>query len=159
MLKKPDKLSSQTEFLPFRIRDRDSLVTGRSGLTDVESCSFITWLDLSEGLTFPFSSTDTVLSLDVFKKGSLFVSCAKDKSVRVWRQDPDSGQVCCVAQGCSHANAVGSITCSRMKESFVVSGSQDCTIKVWDLPETMGETDGDMFQLTARVTEKAHDKV
>ena len=77
MLKKPDKLSSQTEFLPFRIRDRDSLVTGRSGLTDVESCSFITWLDLSEGLTFPFSSTDTVLSLDVFKKGSLFVSCAK----------------------------------------------------------------------------------
>ena len=47
----------------------------------------------------------------------------------------------------------------RMKESFVVSGSQDCTIKVWDLPETIPETDGDMFQLTARVTEKAHDKV
>jgi WD40 repeat protein len=47
----------------------------------------------------------------------------------------------------------------RMKESFVVSGSQDCTIKVWDLPETILETDGDMFQLTARVTEKAHDKV
>uniref|UniRef100_A0A673XK36 Transducin beta like 3 n=1 Tax=Salmo trutta TaxID=8032 RepID=A0A673XK36_SALTR len=84
--------------------------------------------------------------------------CLSDKSVRVWRQDPDSGQVCCVAQGCSHGNAVGSITCSRMKESFVVSGSQDCTIKVWDLPETIPETDGDMFQLTARVTEKAHDK-
>uniref|UniRef100_A0A674DJ30 Transducin beta like 3 n=1 Tax=Salmo trutta TaxID=8032 RepID=A0A674DJ30_SALTR len=105
-----------------------------------------------------YGHTDTVLSLDVFKKGSLFVSCAKDKSVRVWRQDPDSGQVCCVAQGCSHGNAVGSITCSRMKESFVVSGSQDCTIKVWDLPETIPETDGDMFQLNARVTEKAHDK-
>uniref|UniRef100_A0A674DJE6 Transducin beta like 3 n=1 Tax=Salmo trutta TaxID=8032 RepID=A0A674DJE6_SALTR len=60
-----------------------------------------------------YGHTDTVLSLDVFKKGSLFVSCAKDKSVRVWRQDPDSGQVCCVAQGCSHGNAVGSITCSR----------------------------------------------
>uniref|UniRef100_A0A8C8FHA7 U3 small nucleolar RNA-associated protein 13 C-terminal domain-containing protein n=1 Tax=Oncorhynchus tshawytscha TaxID=74940 RepID=A0A8C8FHA7_ONCTS len=105
-----------------------------------------------------YGHTDTVLSLDVFKKGSLFVSCAKDKSVRVWRQDPDSGQVSCVAQGCSHANAVGSITCSRMKESFVVSGSQDCTIKVWDLPETIPETDGDMFQLTSRVTEKAHDK-
>ncbi|KAL0993109.1 hypothetical protein UPYG_G00103330 [Umbra pygmaea] len=105
-----------------------------------------------------YGHTDTVLSVDVFKKGGLFVSCAKDKSIRVWRKDPDSDKVFCVAHGCSHANSVGSIACSRLKESFVVSGSQDCTIKVWDLPKTIPDTDNDMVTLTARVTEKAHDK-
>uniref|UniRef100_A0A6Q2YI19 U3 small nucleolar RNA-associated protein 13 C-terminal domain-containing protein n=1 Tax=Esox lucius TaxID=8010 RepID=A0A6Q2YI19_ESOLU len=85
-------------------------------------------------------------------------SSVQDKTVRLWRQDQESGEVCCVGLGSSHANAVGSITCSRMKESFLVSGSQDCTIKVWDLPDTVPETDSDILELSARVTEKAHDK-
>uniref|UniRef100_A0A6Q2X9S5 U3 small nucleolar RNA-associated protein 13 C-terminal domain-containing protein n=1 Tax=Esox lucius TaxID=8010 RepID=A0A6Q2X9S5_ESOLU len=86
-------------------------------------------------------------------------SSVQDKTVRLWRQDQESGEVCCVGLGSSHANAVGSITCSRMKESFLVSGSQDCTIKVWDLPDTVPETDSDILELSARVTEKAHDKL
>uniref|UniRef100_A0A8C7Z0J4 Transducin beta like 3 n=1 Tax=Oryzias sinensis TaxID=183150 RepID=A0A8C7Z0J4_9TELE len=103
-----------------------------------------------------FGHTDTVLTLDVFKKGLLFASCAKDRSVRVWQMDSDSGQVCCVAQGTSHTNAVGSISCSRMKASFVATGSQDCTVKVWDLPPDLSSED--ICQLTPRTTEKAHDK-
>lgn len=44
-----------------------------------------------------------------------------------------------------------------MKASFVVTGSQDCTVKVWDLPaEFSGE---EIHQLSPRSTEKAHDKV
>uniref|UniRef100_A0A8C4ERV9 Transducin beta like 3 n=1 Tax=Dicentrarchus labrax TaxID=13489 RepID=A0A8C4ERV9_DICLA len=70
----------------------------------------------------------------------------------------DSGQVHCVAQGSSHTNAVGSITCSRLKASFLVSGSQDCTVKVWDLPPDLSVTGADIHQLTPRTTEKAHDK-
>lgn len=102
--------------------------------------------------------TETVLSLDVFKKGTMFASCAKDRSVRVWYMDGEGGRVSCVAQGSGHANAVGSITCSRMKESFVVSGSQDCTIKVWDLPEQTASPGKDTLLLSARATEKGHDK-
>uniref|UniRef100_A0A672Z389 U3 small nucleolar RNA-associated protein 13 C-terminal domain-containing protein n=1 Tax=Sphaeramia orbicularis TaxID=375764 RepID=A0A672Z389_9TELE len=105
-----------------------------------------------------YGHTDTVLSLDVFKKGSLFASCAKDRSVRVWQMDADSGQVHCVARGSSHTNAVGSITCSRMTASFIVSGSQDCTVKVWDLPADLSTTGTDVYELTVRATEKAHDK-
>uniref|UniRef100_A0AAZ3RBE8 U3 small nucleolar RNA-associated protein 13 C-terminal domain-containing protein n=1 Tax=Oncorhynchus tshawytscha TaxID=74940 RepID=A0AAZ3RBE8_ONCTS len=153
--------TTQQQFVGFNdeVLDVKFLGKGDTHIVVATNSSQLKVFDLAtSSCKILYGHTDTVLSLDVFKKGSLFVSCAKDKSVRVWRQDPDSGQVSCVAQGCSHANAVGSITCSRMKESFVVSGSQDCTIKVWDLPETIPETDGDMFQLTSRVTEKAHDK-
>ena len=40
-----------------------------------------------------------------------------------------------------------------------MSGSQDCTVKVWDLPDNITTMTGDMVGLSARVTEKAHDKV
>ena len=48
---------------------------------------------------------------------------------------------------------------SRLKASFVVSGSQDCTVKVWDLPADLSTSKADVHQLTPRATEKAHDKV
>lgn len=48
---------------------------------------------------------------------------------------------------------------SRLKASFIVSGSQDCTVKVWDLPADLCTAGADIHQLTPRTTEKAHDKV
>uniref|UniRef100_A0A8D0CJK8 Transducin beta like 3 n=1 Tax=Scleropages formosus TaxID=113540 RepID=A0A8D0CJK8_SCLFO len=107
-----------------------------------------------------YGHTDTVLAVDVFRKGRMFVSCAKDRTVRVWRMHLESGLVACVAQGSGHVSAIGSIACSRLKENFLVSGSQDCTIKVWELPESFGAggQTGIAEQIVARVTEKGHDK-
>ncbi|XP_062388240.1 transducin beta-like protein 3 [Sardina pilchardus] len=105
-----------------------------------------------------YGHTDTILSLDVFKKGLLFASCAKDKTVRVWRMNPESGAVDCVAQGTGHSDAVGSVCCSRLKKAFVVSGSQDCTLKLWELPEPIPSAEAEAARLTAQATEKAHDK-
>ncbi|KAK2915927.1 hypothetical protein QQF64_024326 [Cirrhinus molitorella] len=104
-----------------------------------------------------YGHTDTILSVDVLRKGSMFASCAKDKSLRLWKMDSESGHVRCVAQGFGHSNAIGSVACSRLKNTLLVSGSQDCTIKVWDLPELPDEGCEPLL-MTARLTEKAHDK-
>ncbi|XP_051571584.1 transducin beta-like protein 3 [Myxocyprinus asiaticus] len=105
-----------------------------------------------------YGHTDTILSIDVLRKGFMFASCAKDKSLRLWRMNPESGRVQCVAQGSGHSNAVGSIACSRLKKVFLVSGSQDCTVKVWDLPDPLPAAGFEPALMTSRLTEKAHDK-
>lgn len=63
---------------------------------------------------------------------------------------------CSRKKGDCHSKCV--LVC-RMKASFIVSGSQDCTVKVWDLPADLSTTGADIHLLTARATEKAHDKV
>ncbi|XP_075035403.1 transducin beta-like protein 3 [Mixophyes fleayi] len=109
-----------------------------------------------------YGHTETVLALDVFKKGLVFASCAKDRTVRVWRMNKSTGKVKCVAMGGGHTNGIGAISCSRLKVSFVVSGSQDFTLKTWKLPESIskpakGQTSG-LESLYASCTEKGHDK-
>ncbi|XP_070779484.1 transducin beta-like protein 3 [Enoplosus armatus] len=154
-------LTTQQQFVGYNdeVLDVKFLGKGDSHIVVATNSSQLKVFELlTNSCQILYGHTDTVLSLDVFKKGFLFASCAKDRSVRVWQMDGDSGQVHCVAQGCSHANAVGSITCSRLKASFIVSGSQDCTVKVWDLPADLSTTEGDIHQLTARATEKTHDK-
>lgn len=52
----------------------------------------------------------------------------------------------------------------RLKESFVVTSSQDCTIKIWNIPESLtSKAKAALISspepLHARVTERGHDKV
>ncbi|XP_053194278.1 transducin beta-like protein 3 [Scomber japonicus] len=154
-------LTTQQQFVGYSDEVLDVKFLGKGDshiVVATNSCQLKVFELLTNSCQILYGHTDTVLSLDVFKKGFLFASCAKDRSVRVWQMDSDSGQVHCVAHGSSHTNVVGSITCSRMKASFIVSGSQDCTVKVWDLPADLSTTGGDIHQLTAHSTEKAHDK-
>ncbi|XP_067911859.1 transducin beta-like protein 3 [Heterodontus francisci] len=109
-----------------------------------------------------YGHTDTVLALDVFKKGTKFASCSKDKTIRIWRMNKETREVNCVAQALGHANSVGIVSCSRLKEGFIVSGSQDCTIKLWNLTKSLGANHGEKTTepevLRADLTEKVHDK-
>ncbi|XP_044308457.1 transducin beta-like protein 3 [Varanus komodoensis] len=108
-----------------------------------------------------YGHSDIVLALDVFRRGRMFASSAKDKTFRVWLMAAD-GDVSCMARGLGHVQAVGALSCSRMKENFVVTGSQDLTIKVWYLPETLlfmeKSDDTKTVILQPHLTEKAHDK-
>ncbi|KAM4632578.1 transducin beta-like protein 3 [Discoglossus pictus] len=110
-----------------------------------------------------YGHTETVLALDVFKKGLLFASCSKDNTMRLWRMNKLTGEVVCMGLGSGHTNGVGAVSCSRMKESFVVTGSQDSTIKTWKLPESFSskhskDDASGLETLYASCTEKAHDK-
>ncbi|XP_047427824.1 transducin beta-like protein 3 [Mugil cephalus] len=156
--KLPD-LTTMQQFVGYNDEVLDVKFLGKGDshiVVATNSCQLKVFELLTNSCQILYGHTDTVLTLDVFKKGQLFASCAKDRSVRVWQMD--GGRVRCVAQGSGHTNAVGSITCSRVKASFIVTGSQDCTVKVWDLPADLFTTEADIHQLTARTTEKAHDK-
>ncbi|XP_077388814.1 transducin beta-like protein 3 isoform X1 [Festucalex cinctus] len=154
-------LSTQQQFVGYSDEVLDVKFLGQNDshiVVATNSCQLKVFELLTNTCQILYGHSDTVLSLDVFKKGFVFASCAKDRSVRVWLMDSDSGHVRCMAYGSSHTNSVGSISCSRLKTSFFVSGSQDYTVKVWDLPADLSTTGTDLHQLAARATEKAHDK-
>ncbi|XP_037544273.1 transducin beta-like protein 3 [Nematolebias whitei] len=155
------ELTTLQQFVGYNDEVLDVKFLGKAAshiVVATNSCQLKVFELLTNSCQILYGHTDTVLTLDVFIKKSMFASSAKDRSVRVWQMDSDSGQVRCVAQGSSHTNAVGSISCSRMKASFIVTGSQDCTLKVWDLPEELPASGTEIHQLRPRTTEKAHDK-
>lgn len=100
--------------------------------------------------------TDIVLALDVSKKGDLLISSAKDNSIRVWKMCQDTHKLTCVGVGNGHTHGVGTVAFSRLSSDFVVSGSQDCTLKSWSLPPSY--SDSEVVTLHTTVTEKAHEK-
>lgn len=86
--------------------------------------------------------TDIVIAIDV--NGRWLVSAGKDRSVRLW--DLESAD--CKAVFTGHAGSIGAVAISRSKglPKFILSGSEDQTIKKW-------APDG-----SAEYTRKAHDK-
>ncbi|KAF8846125.1 U3 small nucleolar RNA-associated protein [Paxillus ammoniavirescens] len=115
------------------------------------------------------SHSEIVLSLDQGMGGRLFASGSKDKSARIWAPSEQlagtSGQWGCVALCEGHAESVGSVAMSRVYSDtdshprFMFTGSQDRTIKMWDLsgvPLTF--CDADPLKCHSLTTHKAHDK-
>lgn len=119
---------------------------------------------------------DIVLSLDRSADGSSLASSSKDRSVRIWAPFGDmssSGSdwgYGCVAICEGHAESVGAIAFSRQSGAepappFLFSGSQDRTIKMWDLSHLSTHADardnnGDASPTHCKslFTLKAHEK-
>eukprot|EP00794_Sanderia_malayensis_P012111 gene12111-13362_t len=99
--------------------------------------------------------TETVLSLDVSYDGRYVASCSKDNTVRVWKLQ-DKTTFSCVAIGAGHTHAVGAVSWPKKSTDYVVTGSQDLTIKSWKLPSIFKQNV--IVKLTAHWTVKAHDK-
>jgi U3 small nucleolar RNA-associated protein 13 len=109
---------------------------------------------------------DTVLALDSSIDGRILISGGKDNTVRVWSPvEKMPGQWACVAVGEGHAESVGALAISRKSgvnmPSFLITGSQDRTVKLWDLTGTPSSANDDAVsprKLPSLVTQKAHDK-
>lgn len=115
--------------------------------------------------------TEIVLALTSSGGGKLLASGSKDKTARIWapfisEASADWGYRCIgVCEG--HAESVGAIAMPRRQGeteslSFMFTGSQDRTIKMWDLTVLVGQLDGSSNQRATRchslTTFKAHDK-
>ncbi|KAI0313438.1 WD40 repeat-like protein [Amylostereum chailletii] len=109
--------------------------------------------------------TDIVLSLAPSASGQVFASGAKDRAARIWAPS-DAWGWACVAICEGHAESVGALAFARQdpdRLKFLLTGSQDRTIKMWDLSSvplasSAGGAGADPMKLRSLATLKAHDK-
>jgi len=103
-----------------------------------------------------YGHTGIVLSLDVSFDGKYIASSSKDNTIRVWCLNEDTKKFNCVAIGKGHTHWVGCVAWPRLSTDFIISGSQDCTIKLWTLPTLIVKSE--TIELPVKWTEKAHEK-
>ncbi|CAK0822557.1 unnamed protein product [Prorocentrum cordatum] len=122
------------------------------------------------GATMLRGHSDVVISCDVSADGRWIATGGKDQSIRVW-----SASQCrpvCVLAG--HAGSVSALSFPKKRPKgpasagsgplWLVSGSQDKTMKIWKLPseaqleERLGKGDEELSISKAKVTVVAHAK-
>ena len=103
---------------------------------------------------------DTVLCLDRTSSGEWLASGSKDHEARLWKFDFDDSAftVSCVAILKGHTGSVSAIAVPRKPSAaptFVITGSDDRTVKCWDMATGRTTTP---FTPRSLYTQKAHDK-
>ncbi|KAK7058535.1 U3 small nucleolar RNA-associated protein 13 [Paramarasmius palmivorus] len=111
---------------------------------------------------------DIVLCLDQGADGRILASGSKDRSARLWAaltsDQEDTWGYHCIAICEGHSESVGAVAMARQAADdeassvpFMFTGSQDRTIKMWDLSE-VSISGGDQVKCKSLTTLKAHDK-
>ncbi|CAF0814946.1 unnamed protein product [Adineta ricciae] len=101
--------------------------------------------------------TDIVIGLDISHDHRLIATCSKDDVVRIWSFNADRSSFICTATAEGHTGDVAAIAFAKTSNSFIVSGSQDTTAKVWSLENLVLDAEQPQ-SLSSLFTLKTHDK-
>ncbi|RDA87684.1 hypothetical protein CP532_3830 [Ophiocordyceps camponoti-leonardi (nom. inval.)] len=116
---------------------------------------------------------DIVITMDVDWSGHWIATGAKDNTARLWRVDDSDGSYVCWAIFSGHAESIGAVALPRAVPAegtpgrtdplnhpppFLLTGSQDQTIKKWEVPRQQQQPQGQKPCSRAVFTRKAHDK-
>ncbi|KAF9763642.1 hypothetical protein IL306_003046 [Fusarium sp. DS 682] len=115
---------------------------------------------------------EIVISLDIDWSGHWIATGAKDNTARLWRIDPANNSYTCWAVFSGHAESLGAVALPKgippessparsdplsHPPAFLITGSQDQTVKKWDVPRT-AQQKGQKGGSRAIFTRKAHEK-
>ncbi|CAL00677.1 uncharacterized protein An04g01900 [Aspergillus niger] len=116
---------------------------------------------------------DIIICIDVDWSGHWLVTGAKDNTARLWRLDPKNSSYTCFAVLTGHAESLGAISFPRAPPpantpahndplnhppAFLLTGSQDRTIKRWDTGKLAPLKSSKPHNPKAVYTRKAHEK-
>ncbi|OLL24523.1 putative U3 small nucleolar RNA-associated protein 13 [Neolecta irregularis DAH-3] len=104
--------------------------------------------------TFVEGHSDIVICLDRSLDGNWLATGSKDNSAKLWKLEfGKTVEATCVSTFTGHAESIGAIGLSKttQKPKFVLTGSQDRTIKRWDISDIKNTN-------RALYTQKAHEK-
>ncbi|KAF7592883.1 U3 small nucleolar RNA-associated protein 13 [Aspergillus hancockii] len=116
---------------------------------------------------------DIIICIDADWSGHWLATGAKDNSARLWRLDPKTSSYTCFAVMTGHAESLGAISFPRVPPpantparddplnhppQFLLTGSQDRTIKRWDTGKLARLVSSKPHTPKAVFTRKAHEK-
>ncbi|PYH93743.1 WD40 repeat-like protein [Aspergillus ellipticus CBS 707.79] len=116
---------------------------------------------------------DIIICIDVDWSGHWLATGAKDNTARLWRLDPKTSSYTCFAVLTGHAESLGAISFPRVPPpantparndplnhppSFLLTGSQDRTIKRWEIGKLAPLSSSKPHNPKAIFTRKAHEK-
>lgn len=118
--------------------------------------------------------TDIVITLDTDWSGHWLATGAKDNNAKLWRLDPANSSYTCYATFTGHAESISAVALPHAiptagsqaynkplehPPAFLLTGSQDKTIKRWDVSARRGDVaSSEAKSVRATYTRKAHEK-
>ncbi|KAF9172597.1 U3 small nucleolar RNA-associated protein 13 [Mortierella sp. AD011] len=109
-----------------------------------------------------YGHTDIVICLDKNTDGTLLASGSKDNTAKVWTLDLENEDADerykCIGTCVGHTEAIGAVALTRKTDGLLLTGSQDRTIKCWDLSTGDLDNPDEEHRFKSHYTIQAHEK-